>query len=229
MRNVISMLIGASALAMIATPASARDKHHDKSIGRGDFQMYVFHRDKLAALYPEKALTARPVTSRDIDAVNIMNDDCTVQAKQQDPGLLKTVAVVAVRNLPGAVAGGYLGSIAGGLVPKGSVVTAVGYAKYNSIATVGGSIGAGINAWEMGKHASVAGCMVGFVPKAQKAGYLNEDVVITYNPFPVYGPTLKRSQFPAPPADESASTASSANTGDTDADGAVPAPPPGTR
>ena len=227
MRTLKNCLFATSAAAtMIATPALAKD-HSRENLGRGDFQVYIFHPEKLAALYPEKAHDIKPVTTRDIDAMNIIGDDCVAQAKLQTPSVVKTVVVVAARNLPGAIAGGYLGAKVGGLTPKGSVVTAAGYAKYNGAATVGGSVGAGINDWEMGKHNSVAGCMAGIVPKAQKDGYVNTNIVVTYNTFPVYGPTLKRSQFPEPTSDDSAGQPARAN-GDSDADGATPVPPHGS-
>lgn len=210
-RLLCASLMAATALSVtLATPAFARD---GGKIGKGDYFIY-----KAPKIMPNGELVAGQMTTGEGALIVKLDDICRVEAKRQNPSGFKTVFLVALRNAPGAFVGGMIGSKVGGFT-KNSTVSALNYGEYNGIATVGGSIGAGINAYEMGKHNNVAGCMMALVSDAKKQGYLMR-VYITYNTFPVYGKPLRISNLQPGPL-----TSKANDGGDSDSDDATSPPP----
>lgn len=120
-----------------------------------------------------------------------LDRDCRVQGKAQRPSMLKNVILTAVRNAPGAAIGTALGASLGGFTPKGGSVSPGDYAKYGGVATIGGSIGAGINGYEVGKHTMQAGCMTNFVQMNRRERQEFQRVAIVYNSFSVNGKAVR--------------------------------------
>lgn len=220
MRKILIATAALMGVAMIPNVASAQNRsgegwsaRHGK-VGKGDY--FIYRTPRIAVVNGEAVVTPRRVTTGQAELIVQLDNICRIEAKRQNPSAFKTIVITALRNAPGAFAGGVIGSRAGGFARDGS--TALQYGEYNGIATVGGSIGSGITAYEMGKHNNIAGCVMALVADARRQGYL-EGVVITYNTFPVYGRPLKIRDLPQAPIDVDVPAG-----GETDDD--VGAPPP---
>ncbi len=196
MRTLMTALLAGVALCSAAAPASAK---HGEKLGKGDYYSLIFPEEDVAKLFPDAApKDIRPVTTRDFDVQQVLDGSCREQVPQQAPGMLKDVGIYTIRTAPLSFVGGGLAAKLGGFAPKGSYVTNVDYGINAGVQTVFGAIGAGLNAHEMGKHTDIAGCMAGFVNRAQNAGYLNRNIIIVYNVHPARGHPIRRSSFADP-------------------------------
>ncbi len=171
MKKVISSAVAAATIITIAaTPAHAKKRVQPS-----------------APTYTQGA----EISASGFARLQTLDVDCRKQLKAQRPSMLKNVLLTAVRNAPGAALGTALGASLGGFTPKGGAVSATDYAKYGGVATIGGSIGAGINGYEVGKHTAQAGCMSNFVGMNRKERRELSRVAIVYNSFSVNGKAVR--------------------------------------
>lgn len=202
------LILAATALCAVSTPALA--KNRDDEIGRYYFIYTV------PSLHPGES---QAMTTADFDALKLLENACWDQ--RQNPSVLRSVLIVAARNAPGAVAGGAAGAALGNFTQTAQ--GAINYGIYNGVATVGNSIGAGLNAHAMANMASFGGCMVGMVARLHQLHRL-QNVIITYNTFPTRGHAIRRSSLAAPTPEQMEADSADAHSGDSSNDSAPPPP-----